>query len=68
MPYILQPNKCLKQGFIFLTLVILGPKEPKKQINIFLHVLMEELKELWKGVYAYDIDLKCRFNLHATYL
>jgi hypothetical protein len=30
MPYNLPPNKCLKEGFIFLTLVILGPKEPKK--------------------------------------
>jgi hypothetical protein len=47
MPYNLSPNKCLKEGFIFLALVILGPKEPKKQINIFLHLLTEELKELW---------------------
>jgi hypothetical protein len=28
--YNLPPNKCMKQGFIFLSLVILGPKEPKK--------------------------------------
>jgi hypothetical protein len=30
MPYNLPPNKCLKEGFIFLALMILGPKEPKK--------------------------------------
>jgi hypothetical protein len=30
MPYNLPPNKCLKEGFIFLALVILDPKEPKK--------------------------------------
>jgi hypothetical protein len=35
MPYNLPPNKYLKQGFIFLALVILGPKEQKKQMNIF---------------------------------
>ena len=35
MPYNLPPNKCLKEGFIFLALVIPGPKEPKKQMNIF---------------------------------
>jgi hypothetical protein len=35
MPYNLPPNKCLKEGFIFLTLVILGTKEPRKQMNIF---------------------------------
>jgi hypothetical protein len=47
MPYNLPPNKCLKQGFVFLTHVILGPKEPRKQMNIFLRPLMEEMKELW---------------------
>jgi hypothetical protein len=68
MPYNLPPNKCLKEGFIFLALVILGPKEPKKQMNIFLHQLMEQLKELCQGVDAYDSHLKCRFNLHDAYL
>jgi hypothetical protein len=58
MSYNLPLNKCLKEGFIFLTLVILGPKESKKQINIFLRPLMEELKELWQGVDAYDSHLK----------
>jgi hypothetical protein len=47
MPYNLPHNKCLEEGFIFLALVIPGPKEPKKQMNIFLHLLVEELKELW---------------------
>jgi hypothetical protein len=46
MPYNLPPDKYLKQGFIFLLIVIPGPKEPKKQMNIFLRPLMEELKEL----------------------
>jgi hypothetical protein len=54
MPYNLPPNKCLKQGFIFLARVILDPKEPKKQMNIFLCPLMEEIKELWQGVHRYD--------------
>jgi hypothetical protein len=35
MPYNLSPNKCLKQDFIFFALVISGPKEPKKEMNIF---------------------------------
>jgi hypothetical protein len=37
-------------------------------MNIFLRPLMEELKELWQGVDAYDSHLKSRFNLRATYL
>jgi hypothetical protein len=44
MPYNMSPNKCVKQGFIFLALVIPGPKEPKKQMNVFLRPLMEEMK------------------------
>jgi hypothetical protein len=68
MPYNLPPNKCPKEGFIFLALMISGPKEPKKQMNIFLHMLIEQLKELWQGVDAYDSHLKYRFNLRAAYL
>jgi hypothetical protein len=68
MPYNLLLNKCLKQGFIFSALVIQSPKELKKQMNLFLCPLMEEMKELWKGVDAYDSHLKCRFNLRAAYL
>jgi hypothetical protein len=68
MPYNLPPNKCMKEGFIFLPLVISGPKEPRKQMNIFLPLLMEELKELWQGVDAYDSHLKCLFNMRAAYL
>jgi hypothetical protein len=59
MPCNLPPDKCLKEGIIFLALVILSPKEPKKQMNIFLQLLFEELKNLWSGVDAYDSHLKC---------
>jgi hypothetical protein len=68
MSYNLPPNKYLKEGFIFLALVILGPKEPKKQINILLCPLMEEVKELWQGVDTYDSHLKYQFNLRVVYL
>jgi hypothetical protein len=49
MSYNLPPDKCLKEWFIFLTLIIPGPREPKKQINIFLQPLFEELKNCGKG-------------------
>jgi hypothetical protein len=68
MPYNLPPNKCLKEGFLFLALMIPGPKESRKQMNIYLRLLMEELKELWQGVDAYDSHLKCLFNLQPAYL
>jgi hypothetical protein len=68
MPYNLPPDKCLKEGFIFLALVIPGPKHPGKNINLFMRPLIEELKELWQGVKAYDSHLKCEFTLRAAYL
>jgi hypothetical protein len=68
MPYNLPPNKCLKEGFIFLALVFSGLKEPRKQMNIYLRLLMEGLKELWQGIDAFDSHLKCQYNLRATYL
>jgi hypothetical protein len=68
MPYNLPLNRCLKQCFIFLSLVIPGPKESKKQVNIFLRLLMEEMKELWQGVDTYDNHLKHQFNLSVIYL
>jgi hypothetical protein len=68
MPYNWLPNKYLKQGFVLLALVIPGPKEPRKQMNIFLRLLMKEMKELCQGVDAYDSHLKCRFNLCVAYL
>jgi hypothetical protein len=49
MPYNLPPNICLKQGFIFLALVIPGPKELKKQMNVFMQPLFEELKNYGQG-------------------
>jgi hypothetical protein len=68
MPYNLPHNKCLKEGFIFLNFVIPNSKELKKQMNIFLRPLMEELKKLWQGVDAHNSHLKCRFNLCITYV
>jgi hypothetical protein len=59
MPYNLPPDKFLKEGFIFLALVIRGPKESKKQMNICLQPLFKEVKNLWLGIDAYDSHLKC---------
>jgi hypothetical protein len=39
-------NKCLKEGFILLALVIPGSKHLKKKINMPLRPLLEELKGL----------------------
>jgi hypothetical protein len=38
--YNLAPNKYLNEGFIFLALVILGPKEPK-EANKYIFVFID---------------------------
>jgi hypothetical protein len=68
MSYNLPLDKCLKQGFTFLAFIIPSPKELRKQMNIFLYSLMEELKELCQEADVYDSHLKCRFNLRDAYL
>jgi hypothetical protein len=54
MPYNLPPNKCMKEGVLFLALIVPGPKDPVTKINVFMQPLIEELKALWQGVEAYD--------------
>jgi hypothetical protein len=58
----------MKEGFIFLALIILGPKHPRKKINVFMQPWIEEFKELWVGVKAYDGHRKHKFTLRAVYL
>jgi hypothetical protein len=41
---------------------------PGKKLNVMLQLLIEELKELWKGVKAYDVFKRPKFNLRVAYL
>jgi hypothetical protein len=58
----------MKEGFIFLALIIPGSEHPGKEINVFMQPLIEEFKELWVPVKAYDGHLKCEFTLRVVYL
>jgi hypothetical protein len=63
MLYNLPPSLCMKFEFMFLCLIIPGPKAPSPQINVMLKPLIEELKQLWIRVEAYDYYKKQKFNL-----
>jgi hypothetical protein len=58
IPYNLPPSLCMKYEFTFLCLIIPSPDYPRKNLNVMLKPLIEELKELWKGVEAYDVFKK----------
>jgi hypothetical protein len=67
MPYNLPPILCMKYEFVFLCLIIPGPKHPGVRFNVMFQPLMEVLKKLWEGVEAYDSFKKQKFNLRVAY-
>ncbi|XP_026437833.1 uncharacterized protein LOC113336056 [Papaver somniferum] len=69
VPNNLSPWRCMKEPFIFLTLLIPGPNTPENDIDVYLRLLIDELKELWEiGVQTFDADSKEVFQLHAALL
>jgi hypothetical protein len=48
--------------------IIPGLDHPRTRLNVMLKPLIEELKQLWKGVEAYDYDQKQKFNIRVAYL
>ncbi|XP_021767822.1 uncharacterized protein LOC110732212 [Chenopodium quinoa] len=67
-PYNLPPSMCMKQ-FMFLSLLVCGPKNPKGNLDVYMQLLIEELKQLWEvGAHTYDISMKRNFNLRAAIL
>ncbi|XP_019247927.1 PREDICTED: uncharacterized protein LOC109227279 isoform X2 [Nicotiana attenuata] len=42
-PYNLPPGMCMKDEYMFLSVIIPGPKNPKQNIDIFLQPLIDEL-------------------------
>ena len=54
-----------------MSLLILGPTSIGKDFDVFLEPLIEELKELWKGVNTFHVlhpDDKEGFTLRAALL
>ena len=67
--YNLPPWLCMKRTFMMLSLLILGPRKPGNDIDIYLAPLMENLKTLWEvGVQAYDVHQQEFFTLRVVLL
>jgi hypothetical protein len=58
----------MKYEHMFLCLIIPGPDNHGPQLNVMMQPLIEELKQLWVGVEAYNYHKKQKFNLGAAYL
>ena len=59
----------MKEPFLIMSLLILGPNSPRKDIDVYLQPLIDKLKELWEnGVQAYDASSGEKFQMHAAVL
>nr|KYP50097.1 hypothetical protein KK1_028172 [Cajanus cajan] len=66
-PYNLPPELCMMTPYMFLTLIIPGPHNPKGEIDVYLQPLIDELQLLWNdGVITYDASKKQNFLLKAA--
>ena len=66
-PYNFPPWMCMKEEYMFLTVIVPGPKNPKNNLDVFLQPLIVELKELWEvGIETYDVSKKRNFQLRAA--
>ncbi|XP_013650497.2 uncharacterized protein LOC106355020 [Brassica napus] len=66
-PYNLPPGMCMKREYFFLSVLVPGPRHPKKSIDIYLQPLIEELQSLWShGAETYDISRKETFTMRAA--
>lgn len=66
-PYNLPPGMCMKDEFMFLTILVPGPRNPKAQMDIFLQPLIAELIQLWEfGTRTYDMHKRQNFQMRAA--
>ena len=57
----------MRLNFMFLSMVIPGPSSAGRNRDIFLHLLIDELTQLWSsGSLTYDISRKQNFVMRAA--
>ena len=55
IPYNMPPNVCTEESNYMMALLIPGPKGPRKDFDLFMEPLVEELQQLWRGVLTLDL-------------
>ncbi|XP_058002242.1 uncharacterized protein LOC131179415 [Hevea brasiliensis] len=57
------------EEYMFLTVIVPGPRNPKDKLDVYLQPLIAELKQLWEvGVETYDASKKNNFNMRVALL
>ncbi|KAL0283510.1 UNVERIFIED_CONTAM: hypothetical protein Sangu_2885600 [Sesamum angustifolium] len=66
-PYNLSLGMCISSEYMFLTMAIPAPSNPKCLIDMYLESLIEELLQMWHmGVRTYDHATDRAFMMRAT--
>ncbi len=66
-PYNIPPWMCMKEPYLFMSLLISGPKGPGNDIDVYLRTLIDELKDLWEiGAYTYDASTQENFQMRVA--
>ena len=67
-PYNLPPEMCMGKELLYMSVLIPGPKHPKRSLDVFLQPLIEELRELWSTVVqTYDCSTRTNFTMRAVF-
>jgi hypothetical protein len=66
--YNMPPWVCMEELNFIMTLLIPGPSSPLEDFDIFMKPLVQELQELWKGVWAIDAIEGRKFKLRVGVL
>ncbi|XP_058003650.1 uncharacterized protein LOC131180064 [Hevea brasiliensis] len=57
------------EEYMFLTVIVPSPRNPKDKLDVYLQPLIAELKQLWEvGVETYDASKKNNFNMRVALL
>jgi hypothetical protein len=69
IPYNFPPWMCMKESNFILSVLIPGRKAPGKDIDVYLQLVIDELKEFWeRGVLVFDSHFGKKFRVYAVLL
>ena len=66
MPLNLPPGVLMQRKHIFLMFIIQGTNYPRKNMNVYMQPLWDDLKEAWdNGIWTYNAASKTNFQMYA---
>ena len=56
-----------RRVYMFLTIIVPGPKNPKDMLDVYLQPFIAEMTHLWEiGIETYDASMKNNFQMRAA--